>query len=71
MSRRTDGTYRCDRSGRELENGGVHECAVVTRVVTVDGQETQEVYHFCYEDGCDRRLLSKRNLADLQEEPTT
>lgn len=63
MSRRADGVYRCDRCGVELENGGVQECAVLTCVV--DGEVV--VYHFGREEGCEAKVLSKRNLSDHLE----
>lgn len=64
MSRRGDGRYYCDRDGTPLTNGGAHECAIVTRLNPETGEP--EVYHFCYENGCDRKVLSARNLADYE-----
>ena len=66
MSRRSNGEYRCDRSGRLLENGGVHEAAILT---TLDEDGNVVTFHFCHEDGCSSKVASKRNLADLQETP--
>lgn len=69
MSRRSDGTVRCDRSGRVLENGGVHEAITVTDLDPETGGVI--VYHFCRKDGCHRKVLSKRNLADHLESKDT
>lgn len=68
MSLRPDGTYRCDRSGRELENGGVHEAAILT---TLDEDGGVVVFHFCHEDGCSKKVASTRNLADYIESRST
>lgn len=60
-----EGVYRCDRCGKELENGGVHEAAVVASLE--DGQVVQ--LHFGREEGCESKVLSKRNLAFRLENP--
>ena len=64
MSLRSDGRYRCDRCGRELENGGVQECAPIT---TLREDGTPITYHFGREEGCESKVLSKRNLAAYQD----
>lgn len=61
MSLRSDGTYRCDRCGTKLENGGVHEAAILS---DLDAEGRVIVLHFCRVNGCDRKVASKRNLAD-------
>lgn len=65
MSLRPDGTYRCDRDGTELENGGVHEAIVVADIDEETGGT--KVFHFCRVNGCHRKVLSARNLADWNE----
>lgn len=67
MSLRADGKYRCDRSGRELVNGGVQECIIVTDLDPATDNTTTRVLHFCREDGCAGKVLSARNLADYKE----
>ena len=67
MTLRKDGRYRCDRCGHELENGGVHECAVVADLV--EGRSI--TFHFCRENGCDRKVLSNRNLSDYRTQEGT
>lgn len=68
MSLRLDGRYRCDRCGRELENGGAQECDPHTHM---DESGSISVFHFCKASGCDRKVLSSRNLADYNESRTT
>lgn len=68
MSLRSDGRYRCDRCGRELENGGAHESVIAADLDPVTGGTV--TYHFGREEGCAAKVLSKRNLADLLDEGT-
>lgn len=69
MSLRPDGTYRCDRCGADVGNGGVVQAAIVSDVE--DG--AVRVLHFCRESrdgaphGCAGRLLSPSMLADYLE----
>lgn len=69
MSLRSDGRYRCDRCGRELVNGGVFECVIAADTDEVTGGTV--TYHFGRAEGCARKVLSRRNLADLLDENTT
>ncbi|MGY1773498.1 hypothetical protein [Blastococcus sp. SYSU D00813] len=71
MSRRPDGTYKCDRSGHDVGNAAVTECAIVsTLVLDADGNQQLEVLHFCRipnpgaPEGCAEHLLVPSNLAD-------
>lgn len=72
MSLRPDGTYRCDRCGRELDNGGVQECAIVSTLL--DGALV--TLHLCREPqkgtphGCAGHALSPSNLADHRKATT-
>lgn len=62
MSRKKDGSYRCDRDGHPLTNGGVLEALVVVDLDPVSGGTRS--FHFCRANGCAKKILSKRNLAD-------
>lgn len=68
MSLRLDGTYRCDRCGKDIGNAAVTVCAV-TSTLTADGQA--QVYHHCREpnpgapNGCAEHVLVPSNLADF------
>lgn len=69
MSLWPDGTYRCDRCARKLENGGVHECVIAVDLDERSGGTVTR--HFCREEGCATEVLSKRNLAALLAEKET
>jgi len=68
MSRREDGSIRCDRDGTDVGNGGV-DLAITVSDQVIDGQgyPAPRVLHFCRENGCDRKVLSTRNLANYRE----
>lgn len=64
MSRRADGTCKCDRCGIDVGNAGVLECAVVSDIATdADGNLVPRVLHFCRvpndgaPEGCAEHLL--------------
>lgn len=70
MSLRPDGAYRCDRCGRELQNGGLTECAIVSDLDDTTGAPVQ--YHLCRDwmdndgrlvRGCVTRVLTHHALA--------
>lgn len=71
MSLRPDGTYRCDRSGHDVGNAAVTQCASVSTILTeADGTPRVQVFHFCRvpnpgaPDGCADHVLVPSNLAD-------
>lgn len=61
MSRRSDGSYKCDRDGTDIENAGIDKAISVS---DLDANGVPTVYHFCRVNGCAGKVLSKRNLAD-------
>lgn len=62
MSLRDDGKYRCDRCDVELENGGVHEAAVISDVVPGTGMTITRILHLCRINGCCNKVLTKRAI---------
>lgn len=75
MSLRPDGSYRCDRCDRELENGGVQECASITDLDPRNPGSIRQL-HLCYDEvdpetgettlqGCRDRVLTRRALRSL------
>lgn len=62
MSLRADGKYRCDRCDVELENGGVHEAAVISDVVPGTEMTITRILHLCRVNGCVDRVLTKRAI---------
>lgn len=74
MSLRPDGTYRCDRCGLRLENGGVHEAAIVSDL-NLDRPGDVRVLHLCRAErdgaptGCVGNVLDPATLAYWTENP--
>lgn len=68
MSLRPDGTYRCDRCGVDVGNGGVHLAAIVADLDPNDPTAVRNL-HFCRQsnagapDGCAAHLLTRANVA--------
>lgn len=70
MSLRKDGRYRCDRCDAELENGGVHEAAVVSDIVPGSGGTLTRILHLCRKNRCVDKVLTKRAIpAWIKENP--
>lgn len=72
MSLRLDGTYRCDRCGVDVGNGGVHVAAVIVSVLDDGGLTTLHLCRDRTDDdkkvrGCAGRVLTARALADYHE----
>lgn len=51
----------CDRDGTDVGNGGVDLCVIVSDLDS-DNRGMVHNYHFCRENGCDKKVLSARNL---------
>ena len=72
MSLRSDGSYRCDRCGAKLENGGVHEAAIVSDL-DLEQPGTVRVLHLCRAPrvgaprGCVGNVLGTAALTDYNE----
>lgn len=70
MSLQSDGSYVCDRDGRDVGNGGVLSALIVSNYDPETG--TVVNHHFCRDEkdedgkiihhGCDKKVLSARNL---------
>lgn len=82
MSLRPDGTYCCDRCGRDVGNAAVTECAVVSDLEPTDDPDVAfrpRVLHFCRvpnpgaPDGCAAHVLLPSNLTAYlaSKEPTS
>lgn len=73
MSRRADGSYRCDRCGTDVENGGVQVAAIVSDL-DPDEPGTVRVLHLCRAprdgapNGCVGNVLGPATLADWNQE---
>lgn len=63
MSRRADGSYRCDRCGERLRNGNVSEAAMVA-VLEPERRTTVWNLHLCHVNGCAAAVLTGEALAD-------
>lgn len=63
MSRRADGSYRCDRCGQPLKNGNVSEAAMVA-VLEPTKRTAVWNLHFCHINGCAAAVLDADALAD-------
>lgn len=75
MSLRGDGSYRCDRCGADVGNGGVREAAIVSDLhPDVDGEVL--VRHLCRAardgapNGCAGLHVGPATLADYYESRT-
>ena len=72
MSLRSDGTYRCDRCGRDVGNGDVQTAA---KIITLHTDRPVEplILHLCREPrdgaphGCEGNVLGPATLADWTE----
>lgn len=78
MSRRPDGTYRCDRCGADVGNGGVQSAAVIADTDPADPTSLRHL-HLCLDrtgeggttvHGCRDRVLTRRALANYHETRT-
>jgi len=73
MSRRSDGTYRCDRCGADVGNAAVTECAMVADIEFLEDGPSPRNLHFCRvpndgaPEGCAEHLLVPSNLTDYLE----
>lgn len=70
MSQHPAGAYSCDRCGRELQNGGLSECAIIIDLDERSGAPVR--YHLCRDwmddggrlvRGCVTRVLTRGALA--------
>ncbi len=77
MSRRPDGSYRCDRCGTDVGGGGIHQCV---SVVILNPDDPGDIWHlhFCLPrpdpdddfatlPGCRDVLFTRRDLADFHQ----
>lgn len=62
MSRRTDGTVRCDRCDVLLANDGIFSAAIGADLHPFRPGEMRQV-HWCRENGCAIAVFSPENLA--------
>jgi hypothetical protein len=56
----------CDRCGTSVENASIDKCVIVSDI-DPDSPGTMRTLHFCRENGCAKKVLSKRNLRYLLE----
>lgn len=76
MSRRPDGTTRCDKCGRDCENGAVTVCATISTLNPKDPDEPV-VLHLCRHPrdgaprGCEGLTLGPATLANFHETRTS
>lgn len=63
MSRRADGSYRCDRCGQQLRNGNVSEAAIVA-VLEPTKRASVWNLHLCHLNGCAAAVFDGEALAD-------
>lgn len=69
MSLRADGTYRCDRCGLDVGNGGVFMAAYISDLDPTNPTEARQL-HLCREErddaprGCVGLVLGDEALAD-------
>lgn len=72
MSLRPDGSYRCDRCGQLLENGGVQEAAIVSDL-DPDQPAAPRILHLCRKartgapTGCVGQTFGATTLANYIE----
>lgn len=72
MSLRADGSYRCDRCGADVDNGGVQMAAIISDL-SPDEPGTVRVLHLCREtrdgapNGCVGNALGPATLANWTE----
>lgn len=64
MSLRSDGIYRCDRCGADVDNGSITAAAVVSDLDPDTGGI--RLLHFC-RPRCVQAVLSADNLADYSK----
>lgn len=62
MSRRADGTDRCDRCDQLLPNDGIFSAAVASDLHPFRPGESRQL-HWCRENGCAVAVLNPENLA--------
>lgn len=63
MSRRADGSYRCDRCGQQLSNGGISDAAIVALLEPIKRTAVWQL-HLCHINGCAAAVLDGEALAD-------
>lgn len=61
-----DDHFECDRCGGDCGNGGVASCVVVSDIDPDAGLVVN--YHFCRENRCDKKVLSKANRKHYLEQ---
>jgi hypothetical protein len=61
MTMLPSGKAVCDRDGTDVGNGGIDLCVIVSDV-DPDNRGMVLNLHFCRENGCDKKVLSARNL---------
>lgn len=74
MTLRGDSTYRCDRCGADVGNGGVHLAAIVSDLDPADPTRIRQL-HFCRDHdvdtktvkGCASRVFTAKALANYIE----
>ncbi len=66
MTMNSDDTAFCDRCGVDIGNAGVN-VAVVVGDLDPDRVGHVRNLHFCRENGCDKKVLSARNLEHLRK----
>ena len=79
MSRRTDGTWRCDRCGTELPNEGVRTAVMISDMIETDDGVEPRMLQLCRDrpdpddpgktiQGCRDRVLTRKALRNYYEE---
>lgn len=70
MTVRDNGSGECDRCGADIGNAGVN-VAVVVGDLDPDRPGHVRNLHFCRENGCDKKVLSARNLEHYKKRMET
>lgn len=63
MSRRADGTYRCDRCGADINKASISDAALIA-VLEPTKRATVWHLHLCHVNGCTAAVLNDDALAD-------
>ena len=70
MSRRDDGTFKCDRCDVEIGNGGIDEAVSISDLERDERGKVVlgaiRILHLCRVNNCNDRVLTKRALAAIQ-----
>lgn len=66
MSQVSIDSFVCDRCGADVGNGSIQLCLIVSDL-DPDRDGMIRMLHFCRENGCDQKVLSKRNMENWEK----